>query len=187
VAGSIKILMVGDVVGKPGIQGLKRMLPRLIAEHKLDFVVANGENAAGGIGITPELAKELFGLGIDCITTGNHIWRQREIREYIARQPKLLRPLNFPKSQPGIGYGAFETAGGLHIGVVNLAGRVFMDPADNPFDAADSAVEALKNCAAIVVAFPAEATSEKKAPIPTCRPQMRSCSKAAPRLLRISV
>ena len=155
--------MVGDVVGKPGIQALKRCLPRLIAEHKLDFVVANGENVAGGIGITPDLTKELLSLGIDCVTTGNHIWRQREIRDYIGKQPKLLRPLNFPAVQPGIGYGAFETAGGVHIGVINLAGRVFMDPADNPFEAADRAVEHLKQCAAVLVDFHAEASSEKKA------------------------
>ncbi len=160
---TLKLMMVGDVVGKPGIQALKKCLPRLIADHKLDFIVANGENVAGGIGITPELTKELLGIGIDCITTGNHIWRQREIRDYISRQPRLLRPLNFPSSQPGIGYGAFETAGGVHIGVINLSGRVFMDPSDNPFEAADRAVDQLHNCAAILVDFHAEATSEKKA------------------------
>jgi 2',3'-cyclic-nucleotide 2'-phosphodiesterase len=155
--------MVGDVVGKPGIQKVKKSLPRIVANHRIDFVTVNGENAAGGIGITPEIADELLKQDIDCITTGNHIWRQREIQAYINREKRLLRPDNFPSSQPGVGVGVYETAGGIRIGVVNLAGRVFMDPADSPFDAADRAIAALKEASVILVDFHAEATSEKKA------------------------
>ena len=155
--------MIGDVVGKPGIQAVRKSLSKIVAEHRIDFVVANGENAAGGIGITPELAKEFFKMGIDCVTTGNHVWRQREIQEYIARQPKLLRPDNFPTRQPGVGVGAYETAGGVRVGVINLAGRVFMDPADNPFDVADRALKTLDGVPIVLVDFHAEATSEKKA------------------------
>ena len=155
--------MVGDVVGKPGIQAVRKMLGRVIADHQIDFVVANGENAAGGIGITPELARDFLKMGVDCITTGNHIWRQREIQDYIVRQPRLLRPANFPPAQPGVGVGRYETAGGVPVGVVNLAGRVFMDPADNPFFTADAALRELEGVPIILVDFHAEATSEKKA------------------------
>lgn len=159
----LTILMVGDVVGKPGMIAVKKQLPKLVAEHKVDFVVANGENTAGGIGITPDLARELLHLGVDCITTGNHIWRQREIREYIEREKRLLRPYNFGENQPGFGFGRFETPGGVAIGVINLAGRVFMDPADNPFKAADRALKTLSDTQFCLVDFHAEASSEKRA------------------------
>ena len=155
--------MIGDVVGKPGMVAVKKVLPKLVAEHRVDFVVANGENTAGGIGITPDLAKELLHLGVDCITTGNHIWRQREIRDYIIREKRLLRPYNFGDTQPGAGFGYFETPGGVPIGVINLAGRVFMDPADNPFKAADIALKELSGARIVLVDFHAEASSEKRA------------------------
>ena len=107
----LHLLVIGDVVGKPGIRAIRTMLPRLIAEKEIDFVVANGENVAGGVGITPELCQDLFKLGIDCVTTGNHVWRQREIRGYIDNEPRLLRPHNFQAGQPGTGLGTCQTAG----------------------------------------------------------------------------
>ena len=155
--------MIGDVVGKPGMVALKKLLPKLVAERKVDFVSANGENVAGGIGITPDLARELLHLGVHCITSGNHIWRQREIRDYIQRENRLLRPYNFGDTQPGVGFGRYETPGGISVGVINLAGRVFMDPADNPFKAADTALKALAGTRIILVDFHAEASSEKRA------------------------
>jgi metallophosphoesterase (TIGR00282 family) len=159
----LSILIIGDISGKPGLRAIKQLLPRLVAEHQVDFVVANGENVAGGMGITKDLSDDLLKHEIDCITTGNHVWRQFEIKVHIENEPRLLRPLNFPASQPGRGYGIFETAAGIKIGVINLAGRVFMDPADNPFAAADSALDQLKAANIVLVDFHAEATSEKRA------------------------
>jgi metallophosphoesterase (TIGR00282 family) len=159
----LSILIIGDIAGKPGMRALKQLFPRIVADKQVDFVVANGENVAGGMGITRDLSDDLFKLGIDCITTGNHIWRQHEIKTHIENEPRLLRPLNFPASQPGRGLGVFETAAGTKIGVINLAGRVFMDPADNPFAAADSGLGELKKAKIVLVDFHAEATSEKRA------------------------
>jgi metallophosphoesterase (TIGR00282 family) len=155
--------MIGDIVGKPGMLAVRKTLPRLIADRRIDFVVANGENTAGGIGITPELANELLSQEVGCITSGNHIWRQREIRPFIDREDRLLRPFNFPAAQPGHGFGLFESGSGVAVGVINLAGRVFMDPADSPFEAADRALDALRNVNIVLVDFHAEATSEKRA------------------------
>jgi metallophosphoesterase (TIGR00282 family) len=160
---TFSILMIGDIVGKPGMLAVRKTLPRLIADRRIDFIVANGENTAGGIGITPELANELLCQEIGCITSGNHIWRQREIRPFIDREDRLLRPLNFPAAQPGNGFGLYESSSGVTVGVVNLAGRVFMDPADSPFEAADRALDALCNVNIVLVDFHAEATSEKRA------------------------
>jgi metallophosphoesterase (TIGR00282 family) len=159
----LRMLMVGDVAGKSGLYAMRKVLPRLVADRGVDFVVANGENVAGGVGITPELTGELLSLGIDVITTGNHIWRQREIRPYIEDQPRLLRPANFSSAQPGRGFGVFETAAGIRVGVLNLAGQVFMDPADSPFRAADEALGSLRDARLVLVDFHAEVTSEKKA------------------------
>ncbi len=155
--------MIGDIAGKPGMRTVKQMLPRVVAEHEVDFIIANGENAARGIGIVPELADELLKIGIHCVTTGNHIWRHREIRDYIAGEPRLLRPHNFSPKQPGTGVGVFETPAGVKVGVANLAGRVYMDPADNPFAGADDALKAMSNAHCKIVDFHAEATSEKRA------------------------
>ena len=160
----LKILMIGDVMAKTGKFAVRKVLPGLIAKKELDFVVANGENIAGGIGITPELAKDLFDYGVNVITSGNHIWRQREIRPYIEKTPELLRPHNFMKQQPGRGFGVFETAAGVKIGVVNLAGQVYMDVnPDSPFAAADEILKELGDVKTILVDFHAEATSEKRA------------------------
>ena len=159
----LSILIIGDIAGKPGLRALKQLFVRLVAEKEVDFTVANGENIAGGMGITKDLAGELFKLGINCVTTGNHVWRQFEIKGHIDHEPRLLRPLNFPSSQPGNGLGLYETAAGIKIGVINLAGRVFMDPADNPFFAAEAGLEKLKEAQIVLVDFHAEATSEKRA------------------------
>lgn len=159
----VRLLLIGDVAGKPGLTALRRLVPRLVAEHKIDFVIANGENASGGIGIDPGSAAEILDLDIGCITTGNHIWRQREIIPFIKKEPRLLRPFNLPASQPGRGIGLFETADGVPIGVVNLIGRVFMDPAGDPFAGADDALTKLEGAKIIIVDFHAEATSEKRA------------------------
>jgi metallophosphoesterase (TIGR00282 family) len=155
--------MIGDVAGKPGVRAVKQLLPRLTAEYGLDFVVANGENAAGGVGLTPRIAEELLAAGVHCITTGNHVWRQSELRDFIAEEQRLLRPLNYPASQPGQGLGLYETPAGIRVGVLNLVGQIFMDPADSPFAAAESALEKLAGAQLILVDIHAEATSEKKA------------------------
>lgn len=161
---SLNILMIGDIMAKTGRFAVRKILPNMIANREIDFVVANGENIAGGIGITSELADELFDLGVDVITSGNHIWRQREIRSYIEKHPTLLRPHNFAKGQPGKGFGIFETAAGIKIGVINLAGQVYMDVnPDSPFATADEILKQLEKVNVILVDFHAEATSEKRA------------------------
>jgi metallophosphoesterase (TIGR00282 family) len=160
---SIRLLTIGDVTGKAGLTAVKQLLPRLIREREVDFVVVNAENVAGGVGITPELADELLGLGVHVLTTGNHVWRHREIRRYIDREPRLLRPANYGLRQPGRGFGLFETADGVQVGVVNLVGQVYMGGADNPFVAADDALARLPEARIVIVDFHAEATSEKRA------------------------
>jgi len=159
----VRLLLVGDVMGKAGLNAVRRLLPRAIAERSVDFTIVNGENVAGGVGITPQLAAELFAAGADVLTTGNHVWRQREIRPYIEKEPRLLRPLNFVEGQPGNGFGVFETAAGVPVAVMNLVGQVFMDPADSPFSAADRALPKMGKAKLIVVDFHAEVTSEKRA------------------------
>jgi metallophosphoesterase (TIGR00282 family) len=159
----VRLLLVGDVMGKAGLLAARRLLPRVIAERSVDFTIVNGENVAGGVGITPDLAADIFSAGADVVTTGNHVWRQREIRPYIEKEPRLLRPLNFVEGQPGRGFGVFETAAGLPVAVMNLVGQVFMDPADSPFSAADRALAKRGNVAIVVVDFHAEVTSEKRA------------------------
>src|SRR5512137_1614469 len=159
----VRLLLVGDVMGKAGLLAARRLLPRVVAERSVDFTVVNGENVAGGVGITPDLAADLFAAGADVITTGNHVWRQREIRPYIEKEPRLLRPLNFAEGQPGNGFGIFETAAGVPVAVLNLVGQVFMDPADSPFAAADRALARRGKAALLFVDFHAEVTSEKRA------------------------
>ncbi|MBN2531137.1 MAG: TIGR00282 family metallophosphoesterase [Deltaproteobacteria bacterium] len=161
---SLKILMIGDVMAKTGRYAVRKILPGIIANREIDFVIANGENIAGGIGITPELADDLFEHGVNVITSGNHIWRQREIRSYIEKTPALLRPHNFMRGQPGLGFGIFETVAGVKIGVINLAGQVYMDVnPDNPFTAADDILKQMGKTSLVLVDFHAEATSEKRA------------------------
>ena len=159
----MRILMVGDVVGKPGRTILQDEAPRLIAENRVDFCIVNAENSAGGIGITPEIAAGMLRNGINVLTLGNHAWGKREIFPMLDEEPRLLRPANYPPGAPGRGYGVYQTAAGP-IGVVSLQGRTFMDPVDDPFRAIDDILEALQNrCKVIFIDFHAEATSEKQA------------------------
>ncbi|HEU6446882.1 MAG TPA: TIGR00282 family metallophosphoesterase [Verrucomicrobiae bacterium] len=158
----MKILFIGDIVGQPGRNAVKALLPELRSRHRLDFVIANGENAAGGNGITPKTAAEIFSAGVDVITSGDHLWDQKEVMELLANEPRFLRPLNYPPEVPGRGSGIFEI-NNLKIGVLNAQGRTFMQPQlDNPFPLAEVEVKKLRATTKIIfVDFHAEATSEK--------------------------
>jgi 2',3'-cyclic-nucleotide 2'-phosphodiesterase len=160
----MNILFISDIVGDPGRRAVKQHIGSLKREHNVSFVAANGENAAGGFGITPKIADELFSMGVDVMTTGNHIWDKKEIIEHIDREERLLRPANFPPGVPGSGSVVVE-AGGVKVGVLNLMGRVFIANLDCPFRRAREEVRALKEKGAkvILVDFHAEATSEKAA------------------------
>ena len=162
----MRILFLGDVVGRSGRVGVLDTLPKLRKRYAADFVVVNGENAAGGFGITEAIVTELLDAGADVITTGNHIWDQREALVFIERYDRLLRPINFPQGTPGKGAGLFKAANGADVLVVNAMGRVFMTDLDDPFRAVEQELEAcgLKSGAdAILIDFHAEATSEKEA------------------------
>ena len=160
----MKVLFIGDVVGKPGRVLLRRRLPELIQRHGIEYAVANAENSAGGAGATPETCAEMFGAGIDCLTSGNHIWDKKEILGYFEREPRLLRPANYPDPNPGSGVHVGHTHSGARIAVVNLMGRVFMANLDCPFRTADAILEELEGKAdCIIVDMHAEATSEKVA------------------------
>jgi metallophosphoesterase (TIGR00282 family) len=156
-----RILFVGDIVGSLGRRTLLALLPGLRERHALDFVVVNGENAAGGLGITSKLARELLGAGVDVITLGNHTYRHREVYEYLDTEDRILRPVNFQRSQPGHGTCVVEREG-ARLGVVSLSGNLFMNPALPAFSEADAALYALRGRADhILVDVHAEATSEK--------------------------
>jgi metallophosphoesterase (TIGR00282 family) len=160
----MRILVIGDVNGRAGRRMVQTHLPRLILSHRIDYSVANVENAAEGFGVTPDLAEQLLGAGLDCMTSGNHIWDKQEVFDYLAVQPRLLRPANYPPAAPGAGVHLGATASGTPVAVVNLMGRVYMPPCDDPFRAADRALEGLAGKARIVlVDMHAEATSEKQA------------------------
>lgn len=164
----MKFAFFGDVVGRSGREGLAEHLPGLRRRLDLEFVIVNGENAAAGFGITESTARELFDAGADALTLGNHSWDQKEALTYIVREPRLIRPLNYPKlaDAPGRGAQLFETHSGKRILVVNLLGRVFMDALDDPFAAVDAELEACPlgmAADAVVVDIHAEATSEKMA------------------------
>ena len=160
----VKILFIGDIVGRPGRQIVRDALPRLIDQHMIDLVIANGENAAAGFGLTPDVVSELFSLGIDVLTTGNHVWDKRDGLVCLEQEPALLRPANYPVDAPGRGVGVFKTPAGLSVAVVNLEGRVFMGNLDCPFRKADAILAELGSEQRIIfVDFHAEATSEKGA------------------------
>jgi|SRR5215217_965072 len=160
----MKILFIGDIFGKPGREIVRRALPALVEQHGLDVVIANGENSAAGFGITGDIADVLFGYGIDVMTSGNHIWDKKEVLDYIPRQARLLRPANFPAGVPGRGSYLGRTRTGEPIGVVNVMGRVFMTPLDDPFAVVLKEIETLRaKTRVIIVDFHAEATSEKVA------------------------
>lgn len=161
----IKILFIGDIIGKPGRLAVKGLLSNLVSKYEPEFIIANGENAAHGMGITPDVADFILSLGIDVITSGNHIWDQKSIIPYIAGQHKLLRPANYSPLVPGFGYGIFNSRFERKIGVVNLEGRVFMKAlSDSPFTVAKDIIKEVRDKSdAIIIDFHAEATSEKEA------------------------
>jgi len=158
----VRILFVGDIFGKPGRDIARRAIPALIERRDVDFVIANVENSAAGFGVTGDLADVILGYGVDVMTSGNHIWDKKEILDYIPRQPKLLRPANFPAGAPGRGSYLARTRTGEPVGVINLMGRIFMAPLDDPFAAAAREIEVMRaKTRIIIVDFHAEATSEK--------------------------
>ncbi len=160
----MKILFVGDVIGKPGRKALARLLPRLIDEHRADYVIVNVENAAGGFGVTADVLDELDELPIHCMTSGNHIWDKKEVVDLFERDPRLLRPANYPVGYPGHGVHVGETAAGIAVATINLEGQVFLKNVDSPFLVADRLLAELAGRARVVfVDFHAEATSEKQA------------------------
>ena len=160
----MNILFVGDVVGKPGRQILRRALPLLAARHGIDLVIANVENAAGGKGVTREVAEAIRAAGVDVMTTGNHVWDKKEAIDYIGLEPRLLRPANFPQGAPGAGCCVVRSARHDPVAVINVMGRIFMNPLDNPFHVVRAELEAVRREARVVVVdFHAEATSEKLA------------------------
>jgi metallophosphoesterase (TIGR00282 family) len=162
----MRILFIGDIVGRSGRAALLDWMPKLIAEWKLDLVVVNGENAAGGFGITEAIYNEFVDAGADAITLGNHAWDQREALVFIERAPRLIRPVNYPYGTPGRGAAMIDTKNGGRALVINVMGRIFMDPLDDPFAAVERELAAcpLKSGAdAIVVDMHCEATSEKQA------------------------
>lgn len=158
----MKILFIGDVVGQPGRRAVKEIVPPLRLREQIDFAVANGENAAGGCGITVATANELFDAGIDIITSGDHLWDQKEVVKLLESEKRFLRPHNYPDGAPGSGSTVFESKSGKIIGVLNLQGRVFMPELDNPFVCAKQEVPRLREKTNIIlVDMHAEATSEK--------------------------
>ena len=165
----MKILFIGDIVGQPGRRAVAELLPKLRQELRLDFVIANGENSAGGSGITPKTAGEIFLAGVDAITSGDHLWDQKEVMELLANEKRFLRPLNYPPGTPGQGSAIFEVQSlkakgqsAISIAVLNAQGRTFMPPLENPFLLAAEEVKRLRQQTKIIfVDFHAEATSEK--------------------------
>jgi 2',3'-cyclic-nucleotide 2'-phosphodiesterase len=158
----MRILFVGDIVGSPGRQIVHDRLADIVTQRQIDLVIANGENAASGFGITPRLADELLAMGIDVLTGGNHSWDRKEILDYMPHQPRLLRPGNFPEGTPGFGSFIGTTKNGVKYAVLNLQGRVFLTPIDDPFRKADAELAALPaDVAFVLVDVHAETTSEK--------------------------
>src|SRR6516164_1112488 len=162
----MRILFLGDVLGRSGRNAVCDQLSALRARLGADFVIVNGENAAGGFGITEQIFQDIRDAGADAVTTGNHVWDQREALVFIGRQNRLLRPLNYPAGTPGAGAGLFRAANGADVLVLNVLGRIFMDPLDDPFQAVEREVAACplrKGADAIMIDVHAEATSEKQA------------------------
>ncbi len=158
----LNILAIGDIVGQPGRKILSEKLKNFIKEQNIDFCIANAENAAGGSGITVDIARKLFSYDVNAITMGDHVWKRKEIYESLQSEQRLLRPANYSPLAHGRGYAAIKTKGGYFIGIINLLGRVFMKPIDCPFRAADAAVEELSRLTNIIIVdMHAEATSEK--------------------------
>lgn len=159
----MRVLFIGDVVGKPGRECLKKMIPGLKSKYELDFIIANGENLAGGLGITKEVANELFDNGVNVITGGNHIWDKKEVFIFIGEESRLLRPMNYPPGTPGQGWECYQVNNET-LGVLNLSGKVFMPELDCPFRTVEEEIAKMRaNTPFIILDFHAEATSEKNA------------------------
>lgn len=159
----MKIIFIGDIVGNPGRKMIKEFFAEYKKINKIDFAIANGENCVGGTGITYSVAQELLGCGIDVITLGNHTWAKKEIFDFLGTDSRIIRPANYPAENPGKGSTWIDVSG-INIGVLNIMGRVYMDPIDCPFKAADREIEYLSSVSDfIIVDFHAEATSEKNA------------------------
>ncbi|MFL2661672.1 MAG: TIGR00282 family metallophosphoesterase [Alphaproteobacteria bacterium] len=162
----MNIFVIGDIVGRSGRDAVEKYLPNIIVKNNLQFVIANGENSASGFGITEKICKKLYDLGVDVITSGNHIWDQSEIVTYIDSDLRLLRPCNFPKDTPGRGYGAYELRNGIQVIVINVMCRLFMDNIEDPFTSIDEIVSNIKTKYGdqiIIVDVHGESTSEKMA------------------------
>jgi metallophosphoesterase (TIGR00282 family) len=160
----VKILFIGDIFGKPGRDIAQRAIPALVAAHGIDLVIANVENSAAGFGVTGDIAETILRYGVDVMTSGNHVWDKKEVLEYIPRQPRLLRPANFPAGVPGRGTWLGQTRTGEPVAVINVMGRVFMSPLDDPFAVVLREIESVRGKARVIlVDFHAEATSEKVA------------------------
>lgn len=162
----MRVLYLGDIVGRTARTRVVERLPGYIQSMNLDFVVVNAENAAGGFGVTAEICNQLFAAGADCIVLGNHAWDQRDIVGYIEQEPRLLRPLNFPPKTPGKGVNIYESRNGKRVMVLQVMGRIFMDPLDCPFAAADNVLNKVKlgrDVDVILADMHGEATSEKMA------------------------
>ncbi len=163
----MNILFIGDIVGKPGRNIALSLLPALKSKYSINYTIANGENSAGGYGITPDIARALLDMGVDLITTGNHIWEHKEIIPYMSGSNAVIRPMNISPSAPGKGYAVIKKTGVHALGVINLIGRVFMPPAQCPFHAAQDTISRITqeehDLKHILIDFHAEATSEKQA------------------------
>jgi len=158
----VNLLFIGDIVGEPGRRAVKALLPPLREKHKLDFIIANGENSAGGSGITPRTAEEIFAAGVNVITCGDHLWDQKEVMELLHHESRFLRPLNYPPGTPGQGAALYPVPGFPPVAVMNAQGRTFMAALENPFPLAAEEVERLRRQTNVIfVDFHAEATSEK--------------------------
>ncbi|MGB7845392.1 MAG: TIGR00282 family metallophosphoesterase [Candidatus Acidiferrum sp.] len=158
----MRVLFIGDIVGSPGRQIVRDRLADLVEHHHIDLVIANGENSASGFGITPRIAEDLFQCGIEVITGGNHSWDRKEIYDYMPHEPRLLRPANFAERNPGSGLYVSTAKNGVKYAVLNLQGRVFLAPSDDPFEKADSELAKLPpDVAFVLVDIHAETTSEK--------------------------
>lgn len=160
----MRILFIGDIVGRPGRQAMSTWLPELREEYQLDVVLANAENAAGGLGVTPAILNELFRMGVDGITLGNHVWRKKELVGALDSFPKVVRPLNYPEGAPGRGSMVLDLPGGRRLGVISVLGRVYMEPLECPFRMTRQESARLREQTPVVIVdFHAEATSEKVA------------------------
>lgn len=159
----MNILVMGDIVGRPGRQAVRKLLPDIVSENNIEFTIANAENASGGRGLTREVMHELLGAGIDVLTMGNHVWDNKEILSFIDDEPRLIRPANYPSPCPGQGYHVYRAGFNQKIAVINVAGRVFMPALDCPFRTAEQIIADFQDVDYIIIDIHAEATSEKQA------------------------